>query len=192
MDAENREGYDTRSKVENNVTEAIARFDDVTAGYRAERGTVARVETDSLALTDGTLLYQTNASRNFTSAAGGSSDWELADDVGNARRVRLSVSGENLSDGRSGSFHVRLAGAGGTDWRVYLYNDSSDDIAVAVKNGTDSPEVACTTDGPRATVDLTRGTLNGSACPKLVWATDLTGPTESSSGTARRPPAPTS
>ncbi|WP_137287128.1 DUF7261 family protein [Halorussus salinisoli] len=175
VDAENREGYDDRSKVEENVTAAIDRLDGLSARYHAEEGTVARVETDTLALTEGTLLYQTNASRNFTSD-GESDDWELAEDVTNARHVRFTVSGENLSDGRPGSFHVRLVGDDGTNWRVYLYNDTDDDVAVAVQNGTDTPELACTTSGPEATVDLTRGTLNGSACPKLVWATDLDSP----------------
>jgi hypothetical protein len=178
IDAENREEYDSRTKVEDNVTAGVTRFDALLSKYYAESVTVADVEEESLSLTDGVLLHQTNASRNFTNVDGSSSNWKLAGDVGNARNVRLTVSGENLSDGRSGSFNVRLAGDGGSEWRVYLYNDSDDDIAVAVENGTDDPEVACTASGPEATVDLTRGTINGTPCPKLVWATGVSAPYE--------------
>lgn len=176
VDAENREEYDTRGKVEDNVTAGVSRMDTFLSRYYAEGATVADVEEESLSLTEGFVFRQTNASRNFTSAGGGSSDWTLTEDVGNARNVRLTVSGENLSDGQSGSFHVRLADDDGDEWRVYLYNDSDDDIAVAVQNGTDPIEVACTASGPEATIDLTRGTINGSACPKLVWATGLDAP----------------
>lgn len=176
VDAENREEYDERGKADDNVTGGVSRVDTLLSRYYAEGATVADVEEESLSLTEGFIFRQTNASRNFTSAGGGSSDWKLTEDVGNARRVRLTVSGENLSDTQSGSFNVRLADDDGDEWRVYLYNDTDDDIAVAVQNESGSVEVACTASGPEATIDLTRGTINGSACPKLVWATGLDAP----------------
>ncbi|NEU56724.1 hypothetical protein [Halorussus sp. MSC15.2] len=179
VDAENREGYDSRAKVERNVTAAIGRFDDLTAGYRAERATVARVETDSVSFTDGTLLYQTNASRTLTSD-GGSDDWTLAENVGEGggpgvRHVTVTVSRENLSTSVSTAFAVRTRTAS-DEWRVHLYDDGSA-VAVAVQNASESsPHRVCSTSGPEATVDLTAGTVNGTRCPALDWATGVSAP----------------
>ena len=177
LDAENRKDHGSWSEAESNVRQAMFRYDHLLSRYHAERGTVAEIDRKSLSLTEGVILRQTNASRNFTNASGQSADWQLAEDAENVRNVRLTVSGENLSDSRSDSFHVRLAEDDGPEWHVYLYNDTDDEIVVAVKNGSDSsPTDVCSASGPMATVDLTRGTLDGSPCPGLVWAKDIDSP----------------
>lgn len=183
IDAENREEYDTQAKVEENVTEAVGRFDALLSRYYAESVTVADVQAETLSLTDGYLLRQTNASRNFTNAGGISGDWTLVSDAGagdgpGVRNATFTVAGENLSDSTSSAFSFRLYGSAGNDWRVYLYNDTAnDEITVAVKNGTEStPHDVCSASGPEATVDLTAGTINGSACPQLAWAAGVSAP----------------
>lgn len=190
IDAENREEYDSETKVEENVTAAVSRVDTLLSRYYAESATVADVEAESLALTDGYLLRQTNASRNF-SAAGNSApvDWTLAEDAGDGseagvRGFQMTVSRENLTDADSppAGFSVLLDGDS-NDWRMYVYDDNGDDgdsyegITVAVKNGSeDSPTAVCSVSGPEATIDLTAGTINGSACPELVWAKGVSAP----------------
>lgn len=178
LDAENREDHGLWSDAEDSVRQATFRYDHLLSRYHGERGTVAEIERESLSLTKGAILRQTNVTRNFTNETGEESDWQLAEDVGNARNVRLTVSGENLSEGQSDSFHVRLAEDGGPKWRVFLYNDTGgDDIVVAVKNESDSsPTEVCSASGPEATVDLTRGTINGTPCPGLVWAAEIDAP----------------
>ncbi|WP_158057454.1 DUF7261 family protein [Halorussus halophilus] len=178
IDAENRVGYETRTKVEDNVTAGVERFDALLSRRYGEKGTIAVVETDSLTTTDGVILRQTNASRglNSSDASGEQSDWTLATDAQQVRRFRLTVSRENLTDtvDETQGFTVRLDGDSGDTWRAYVYDDGG--ITVAVKNGTDAAEVACTASGPKATIDLTAGTLNGTTCPKLQYATGVASP----------------
>lgn len=168
VDAENRAGYDDWETVEENVTAGVERYDDLSTRYSAERGTIADVEEESLALSEGTILSQTDDSRTFTSAAG-DADWQLAENVSSVRRFRATVSGEDLSDGPSGAFTVRLVSESDT-WNFYVYNDSED--AIAVSNDLDgSPPKGCTASGPEATVDLTAGTVGGTDCPELDYPT---------------------
>jgi hypothetical protein len=178
VDAENRAEYDSRTKLEQNVTAGVNRFDALASRYRAERGTVAQVEEESLTLTDGTLLRQTDASRNFTSA-GESADWTLVEDASagtgpGVRGFALTVSRDDLSDSRSSAFTVSVEG--GQTWQARVYDDGGA-ITVAVKNGSESsPDPVCSVTGPEATVDLTAGTINGTRCPGLVWATGISSP----------------
>jgi hypothetical protein len=179
VDAENREGYDVRENVEENVTSGVARFDSFASRYYAQRASVAQVEERTLALTDGILLRQTNASRNFTSADE-SSDWTLVEDAsaGSGPGVRgfaLTVSRQNLSDAKSSSFAVR-ANDSSDEWQARIYDDGGE-ITVAVENASDeSASRVCSASGPEATVDLTAGTINGTRCSGLVWAKGVSAP----------------
>jgi len=169
VDAENRAGYDDWETVEENVTAAVERYDNLSTRYSAERGTIADVEEGTLSLSEGTILHQTDDSRSFRSAGGGA-DWQLAENVSAVRRFRATVSGEDLSDDPSGAFTVRLVGESDTR-EFYLYNDSAD--AIAVSNDPDeSPPDGCTASGPEATVDLTAGTVGGTDCPELDFPTE--------------------
>jgi hypothetical protein len=178
IDAENREEYDSRTKIEDNVTSGVARFDRLESRYYAERATIAQVDEETLALTEGILLRQTNASRNFTSE-GESVDWLLVEDASagggsGMRGVELTVSRENLSDSKSSAFAVS-ADDGTDEWKARIYDDGGE-ITIAVENGTEgTASRACSVSGPEATVDLTAGTINGTPCSGLVWANELSG-----------------
>jgi hypothetical protein len=181
LDAENRREYDEAGKVQDNVTAGVSRYDALVSRYYAESATVADVEDEGMALTNGSLVHQTNASRNFTNANGDASDWTLVSDAGDGgspgvRNATFTVSGENLSDSRSSAFSVRV-GDGSDQWDVYLYDSTGTDaVTVAVQNGSEStPHDVCSVSGPEATVDISAGTINGSACPELVWATGVNG-----------------
>jgi len=188
LDAEGRAEHDDWEDAEANVSAAVRRYDRLLSHNYAERGTVAEIERGTLSITRGALLRQTNASRNFTAANGEPVDWTLAEGVGTvdapgARNVRLTVAEENLTSGTEPTgFAVRLAGNDGDDWRAYVYRDADDGddhsgITVAVKNGTESSaSEVCSASGPEATVDFTRGTINGTACPALDWANGIDGP----------------
>lgn len=182
IDAENREEYETRTKVEDNVTAGVTRFDALLSKYYAEGVTVADVEEESLSLTDGYLLGQNNSSRDFSSAGNDESvDWTLAEDAGagntaGVRNFTMTVSRENLTDANSppAGFSVLLDDSDNV-WRMYVYDDGG--ITVAVKNGSEGSATAvCSVSGPEATIDLTAGTINGSACPELVWAKGVSAP----------------
>jgi hypothetical protein len=166
VDAENREGYDDWESVNGSVRDAVARYDNLSTRYSAERGTIADVEEDSLALSEGTILSQTDDSRTFTSASG-DTDWLLAENVSSVRRFRATVAGENLSEGPSGAFAIRLVSESDTR-QFYVYNDSEDAIAVSNDVDGSAPE-GCTASGPEATVDLTTGTVGGTDCPELDY-----------------------
>ncbi|UPV73593.1 hypothetical protein M0R89_13725 [Halorussus limi] len=179
VDAENRAEYDTRAKVEANVTEGVERYDGLASRYRAERSTIADVNESSLAYTDGRILRQTNASRNFTSA-GESSSWTLVEDAGagggpGVRGFALTVARENLSDAKSSAFTVTADGSS-DDWEARIYDDGGA-ITVAVKNGSESnADPVCSVTKSEATVDLTSGTVGGVRCPALVWAKGVAAP----------------
>ncbi|WP_157971528.1 DUF7261 family protein [Halorussus litoreus] len=166
VDAENRAGYDDWEAVQENVTAGVKRYDNLSTRYSAERGTIADVEEDSLALSEGTILSQTDDSRYFTSA-GGDADWLLIENVSSVRRFRATVSGEDLSDGPGGAFTVRLVSESDTR-EFYVYNDSEDAIAVS-NDLVGSPPDGCTASGPEATIDLTAGTVGGTDCPELDY-----------------------
>jgi hypothetical protein len=186
IDAENREEYDNRTKVEDNVTAGVTRFDALLSKYYAESVTVADVEEATVTsenMTNGTLLRQTNSSRDFSSAGNDEAvDWTLAEGAGDGsepgvRDFQMTVSQENLTDANSppAGFSVLLAGDSGNVWRAYVYDDGG--ITVAVKNGSEGSATAvCSVSGPEATIDFTAGTINGSACPELAWATGISTP----------------
>ncbi|PSP55192.1 hypothetical protein BRC82_06705 [Halobacteriales archaeon QS_1_67_19] len=181
IDAENRAEYGNSAKVEANVTDGIDRYDALASRYHTEQSTVAYVDRETVSLSDGALLRQTDASRDFTNAGGGAGDWTLVEGAGagNAPGVRdatITVSREDLSDSAGSGFALQLSGDADNDWRVRLYDDGGA-VTVAVKNGSESLETGvCSAAGPEATVDLTAGTLNGSACPQLAWATGVSAP----------------
>ena len=180
VDAENRAEYGSRSKLNENVTEAIRRFGDLSSRRYAERGAVADVEVDSLSTTPATLLRQTNASRELRSsdASGAMADWSAASNVERTRNVRLTVSRENLSEDVTTSFAVKLTDDDGGTWKVHLHNES-DDVTVTVEEDTgDGPTMTeiCSVDAAEATLDLTAGTIDGRACPGLDWASGLDAP----------------
>ncbi|WP_135851368.1 DUF7261 family protein [Halorussus salinus] len=179
VDAENRAEYTTRAEVEENVTAGVARYDRLASSYHASRGTIAQVDTETLALTEGRLLRQTNSSRNFTSASA-ASGWTLVEDAGaggtaGVRGFTLTVNRDDLSDAKTGAFAVRVE-EGGDQWLARVYDDGGA-ITVAVKNASETTaDPVCSVTAASATVDLTSGTVGGTRCPALDWAKGVAAP----------------
>lgn len=178
IDVENDQEHGDWDSVNDSVKLGIDQIDNRTARSYATGGTIVRIDqsASSLALHKGRLIRQTNSSREFTNKSGTGTDWTLATGVEDTRDVRMTVKRSSLvrtnaSDAvAEGAFTVR---AGGTAWRAMIYqNGSTDDISVAVHDGVAADQV-CSLDAPTATVDLTRGTINGSDCPGLVFAEDV-------------------
>ncbi|WP_128478059.1 DUF7261 family protein [Halorussus pelagicus] len=179
VDAENRAEYDTRTKVEANVTAGVKRYDRLASRYSAERSTLAVVETETVDLTEGRILRQTDASRNFTSD-GESADWTLVEDAGSGdgpgvRGFALTVARDELSGTAGSAFAVRAVGSS-DEWQARIYDDGGA-ITVAVKNGSEASATAvCSVMVSEATIDLTSGTVGGQRCPALVWANGVAAP----------------
>jgi hypothetical protein len=131
---------------------------------------VASVTVDS---TNGTRFQQTDASRNLTNR-NYVEDWELGNNPSAVRDASLTVSADslvqrNLTNLLTGTypFAVEFEDTDtGDEWHVYVYDDSDtggDDVTVAVRDGITEQE--CTHVGPAARIDLSNGTINGTACP---------------------------
>jgi len=183
-DRENFAEYDTYGAVETNVTDGVETFNDQLRRTAVEQGVVASINVSTVTTTEGRLIRHTNDSESFT-AADGTADWTLAENVTDVRNHTARVhKGQlamtNASDAAAdGAFHVLLDnGTGSDEWHAYVYeNQTTSEIAVAVKPGdvsdpSNAMEV-CSTAGPRATVDFTAGTIDGDDCPGLDWAESI-------------------
>lgn len=130
----------------------------------------------------GTRVDQTDASHDFTDD-GGTSSWELVPSTSNVRGFDLNVSRAALVPPASaatetdlvnaGVFAVALDDGGGDVWRVYIYRDGADDVAVKVRDPGDPVDVlrpACSaaagTNG-HVIVDISNATVGGQPCPDL-------------------------
>ncbi|MFC7045640.1 hypothetical protein ACFQH6_09695 [Halobacteriaceae archaeon GCM10025711] len=172
IDQENAQGYDSATYVRSNVSDGITRIDTLLSRQYAQRGVVADVAT--VALHDGTLIRQTDATRNLTNASGASA-WTLAENVEDTRGVVFTVDRSDLQDGRTGAFQVLVDGT--DQWRAYIYHKTAtNDIAVAVDTPSTAATEVCSVTASTATVDLTRGTINGTHCPGLEFAEGVSAP----------------
>lgn len=178
LDRENAAEYDDRDDLETNVTEGIETLGELLFQASLEDGAAATVNTSSMHLVDGALVRQTNGSRAFLNESA-ESDWLLASDVNRTREFTATVNRDNLNrttaDSPGSAFHVVLNVDGSTDeWHAYVYENSNNDIAVAVKNASETEALeVCSVDSDTATVGFTAGTLAGEDCPGLDWANGL-------------------
>lgn len=180
VDRENAAEYDDRVALEANVTDGVETLGELLFQASLEDGAAATLNSTSMHQVNGALVRQTNGSRAFLNESD-SSDWRVANDVNRTRRFSASVNRTGLNrttaDSPGSAFHVVLVVDGSTDeWHAYVYENSDDNIAVAVKNAseTDATEV-CSSAAETATVGFTAGTLSGEDCPGLDWANGLSG-----------------
>ncbi|WP_136602325.1 DUF7261 family protein [Salinigranum halophilum] len=168
---ENRNGTDpTWSENTRWFESSIHAWSDTAGLHAARRARVASVTVDS---TNGTRFQQTDASRNLTNR-NYVEDWELGNNPSAVRDASVTVSADslvqrNLTNLLTGTypFAVEFEDTDtGDEWHVYVYDDSDtggDDVTVAVRDGITEQE--CTHVGPAARIDLSNGTINGTACP---------------------------
>jgi hypothetical protein len=171
-----------RSAVEGNVTARIDRFENYSSRHTLADGAATAV--DVVAFHEGRRVRQTDPTRNLTDGTG-DPGWEMASDVEGVERFDLNTTGGlyTTSDPANDSFRVDVVGGDGSGdrWSLYVYNDTTDDPTVAVKNGSDAaPTVVCadlvSDDPPR--VGLRAGTVNGAGCDAIDFAAGTTPPYE--------------
>ena len=118
------------------------------------------------------------ADRNFTNASE-AGDWVLAEDVPDrgVRDARFNVTRSGLATGDGTTSMIgtnfRFNVTDGTEeWHVYVYEDTSNDIAVSVDDPSTSATIdhgPCSVNQSRAVVDVTGETVGGEPCPALSF-----------------------
>lgn len=179
----NGANHTSRDALRSNLSDAVATWSRTAAAGGIARGALA--ETTLVDTTNGTLIHQTNASRNLTAGGTrtGDGNWTLVD-AERTRRFRLTVSDGDLyqssADGTLSSsqldsvsdeaFHVALIDADGSTSRVYLFEDDGGTVRVFVENSSGydgANDAGCQTNEALVTVDLVAGTVDGQECRAL-------------------------
>ncbi|WP_318569835.1 hypothetical protein [Salinigranum marinum] len=149
---------------------SVGDWSNGTGLHAARHARVASVSVD--ATEHGTRIEQSNASRAFTNRSG-AADWTLATGI-DVRDVRFTVAhgsvvASNDSALANDPFRVELDNSTDT-WKLYVYDDidtGGDDVSVAVVNDTGFVG-ECTRPGSSpAAIDVSNGSVNGTACPAL-------------------------
>lgn len=185
LDRENFQDYVDRGNLEENVTADIGELDRLLTRTEVDSGASASINQSTVNYADGELVRQTDSSRNFTDESGLLVNWTVAFNTSHSRKVAATVNRSALVTANdsdlAGTYRLVLsANLSTTEWHAYVYeNRSTGEIAVAVKNGTESISNAtevCSVDADNATVGFTNGTLAGEPCPGLDWARGLSPP----------------
>lgn len=147
------------------------------------------VSLDLVAVTNGTQLAQTNASRTLTNDSG-AANWELVEGTVGLRAFNLTLdesslavpsnesSGDELRS--EGVFGVDIADSSGATWTVFVYADEEGvTLRVEAPDGDLEPGCTATPEGDGwVTVGLSAGTINGTACPALDFFDELSTPVD--------------
>ena len=145
---------------------SIESMDDGTAPIAAIDG--IRTETELMSTTQGTLIGQFNASRNFTNV-GGDPDWELADSIEGTRAFRINITDSDELDETS-PFMIRVDD--GTDlWRVQIYNQSG--TANTTLDVVGGP--TCDIGGLEPEIDVVAGSVDDQECAGYEFASNVSG-----------------
>lgn len=172
---ENAVGSDDYDAVKSNINASISALDEQLRGAAARSAASARINESGLTYTEGRLIRQTDASREFR-AANGDADWAVVTDTDGVRAFAMDV--DPLASGSPGSLSgvftiIVNDTSDGTEWRVYVY-ETGGDVVVAVEPDGGSQTQVCAVAGTTVTLDLTAGTLDGEACSGLDWAAGVT------------------
>lgn len=144
---------------------AFGNLTDVAGRHALRDGQVTNDSTVSQF--EGTWIKQTDHGRNFTSNDNFNSIWQLFSGANGARNFEIDVNSSSIANGPN-AFKVTAQGSGvGGSWVMYV---STDEV-----NGTDSQgnDFSCTPGGGTNTVNVSNGSVNGNACPRLNFAADL-------------------
>jgi hypothetical protein len=177
IEEENEKEHGSFSTVKTDVEDGIDTIDNFTARNYAMRGTVVRINqsSSSMTVTEGKLVRQTT-SRQFQNSSGALDDWELATGVEDdeIRDFTVNVSRSSLETNVDHGLTVYLEDSSATTWEAFVYEDGSNVTVATSLNGGSKTDV-CTVAASEATVDLTRGEIEGEPCPGLNWSQGLTG-----------------
>ena len=162
-----------------NLSDGVSQWDDLAGRQYALEG--AATNTTLLGTTNETRIGQDDPSRALTDRSG-TANWTVASSVPEIYRQRYTVARGSLTAVPSGTdcsatgdcFSVVVDN--GTDtWRLFVYNTSGSDVAVDVVEPSGAT-TTCSVAASTATVDLTNGTLAGTACPALDVTAVIDGP----------------
>lgn len=184
LEVVNTDSASSYTTLHGELTSAVTDWSDLSTRLATTRAGSTRYSvTDT---TKGTRIVQRAADRNLTSA-GWEPNWTLAAGatrIGN-HRLNLSRSGlvdpaeqDTASDLVNASvFRVVVEDDTSSDrWRVFVYADGSDDVAVAVEQPSGDLAPVCRAGSTeRVLIDVTRATVGGSDCPALDFASSLDG-----------------
>ena len=126
---------------------------------------------------NGSLIRQTDSGRNFTNASGARADWTVAGDVTRTRAFALTVNRSQLPSActrMTDCFVLAVTDSGGNTWRVSI--NESNGVAVSVDNGTGSIGTCEPAQSDHVGVNITAGTVNGTACSALNFTEAPDGP----------------
>lgn len=178
VDRENAAGYESYDAVAAEVRSGTRLLGDLLGRNHVRSGAVAEVDADGATLWPGKLVRQADAERELT-AADGSESWRLASDVEDVRAFALTVTADDLAGANATEGATVAVDGGAASWRAAVYADTGE-VALAVRNGTegDWSRDVCpdAMSGATATVDFTRGTVNGEPCAALAFGKGVDGP----------------
>lgn len=160
---ENATDSDSHSDVRNRVRRAIGDVNGVVTRHRARIGVTTNVSWTSG--TDGTRIFQSNETRNFTNVDGDAT-WTAVESVDATRAFELNVSRSVLSSSctlLTDCFNVSVTD-GSSYWNVSM-KETASGVEVNIEGGGSCGPI----DEDFVTVDLTAGTVNGTNCPDLSW-----------------------
>lgn len=164
---------------EPNFSDTLANFSRMLERGYEDRGTIAVVNNTSAKVHTGTLIRQTNHTRNFSSAQSiPQANWTVAEEIDDMRNVQFKI---NISEsriptaGRENAFELQFNDSTDStnNWSVYIYKTSGGELEVATeRNGTGLFGGTCSYShggGGNVTIDITNGTLAGEECDILQW-----------------------
>ncbi|MFB6134200.1 MAG: hypothetical protein ABEJ55_04355 [Halanaeroarchaeum sp.] len=123
-------------------------------------------------VTNGSRILQ-NTSSEFTDADG-AVDWTLAEDVADVRRFEIVTQRSSLNHTTGPSPFTVTVSDGSDTWRAEIAAADPNSIQLTVSNGVTTE--TCSVSGPTATVDLSAGRLNGTACSVPTIAETVSAP----------------
>jgi hypothetical protein len=165
--AENDRPYTNRSKLRTNVTKRTNRLVELTASQHRRSGVAA--ELSNTTLDNGTRLRQTDSTRALT-ANDSDANWTLATGADDVRGFEFNATGDEPLGANATEIRVDESDSSET-WSLFVYdNGSSPSLAVNNATGGTTANICDSqySDGTR--VNLTAGTINGTACPAIEFA----------------------
>lgn len=167
--AENERGYTDRTTMARNASDRVDRFVALTASRHRRSGAVA--ELSNTTFDNGTRLYHNDSAQQFRSASG-AANWTLATGADGVRKFEVNATDglESTATPQIDAFGVNVDGSGGNRWSLYVYNNGGERIAVKNGTGTVTTGVCSGLYAQDPRVNLTAGTVNGTACPAIDFA----------------------
>lgn len=170
-------GATTPATVRSAFTREVANWSELAASQGAVNGRDATLTVVSM--TDGTRVWQSNATRTLTNASG-AADWTLVDGATGVRSFTLNLSASSLATAASdanqstlqaaGAFELGLTNTTGATWHVFVYDDATSSavvVRVQAPNGTLESACTATPSNGTVTVGVSNGSVAGAPCDAL-------------------------